>query len=347
MELNKNKRNTLLLTVVLFFSGILVWELSLRSYGYGVSFDDGKEFWAHQRRKVYQSKEKTTVFIGSSRIKYDLDADSWIKETGEIPIQLACVGSTPIPVLNDLAADNKFKGKLIIDVTEKLFYNFKSWPREKPVEGLLYNKSETYAQKISYYIDQFLQTFLVSLDKENFTLTPLINKLPIPQRIGVDPNQFFPVEFERINKYRQSFMTDRFAHDTSQTRKVQGLWKLYGNKSKMDPPIQNFKIDSLMGDIKLKVDKIKKRGGEVIFTRTPSTGAELSNEINTYPREKYWQKLLDITQCQGIHYADYSELASLTCPEFSHLDKRGARVYTKKLISILKEKFRWKFNKVL
>lgn len=347
MELSKNKRYTFLLTILLFFFGVLSWEFYLRNEGYGISYDDGKEFWAHQRRMVYSPKEEATVFIGSSRIKYDLDIESWIKETADFPIQLGCVGSTPIPVLNNLAADEKFKGKLIIDVTEKLFYNFKNWPREKPDEGIKYCKSETYAQRVSYYIDNFLQTFLVSLDKENFTLTPLINKIPLRQRTGVETNQFFPVEFERINKYRQSFMTDRFANDSFQTRKVQGLWKLYGEKGKKDPPTPDFKIDSLIGDIKLKIDRIKKRGGEVVFTRTPSTGSELINENKNYPRERFWQKLLEVTQCQGIHYADYSELTALNCPEFSHLDQNGARIYTKKLISILKEKCGWKFNKTL
>ncbi len=41
--------------------------------------------------------------------------------TSEKVIQLAIDGNSPLPVLNDLANDKIFKGKLVIDVTEGLF----------------------------------------------------------------------------------------------------------------------------------------------------------------------------------------------------------------------------------
>jgi len=332
-----------LFLVIVAISG---WEFYLRKSGYTISYDDGKEFWAHQRRKVYQPKDKTTVFIGSSRIKYDLDAETWFQETGEIPVQLAHVGSTPLPVLQDLANDENFKGKLILDITEKLFFNFGSNPYKRPQDGLSYLCDEAYAQKMSFYVDQALQSYWVFLDKENFTLNPLIDKLPIPRRKDVFVLPVFPREFERVNSHRQSYMTDRFAADTAETKVVQNIWKLYGDMGKKKPPPTAFQIDSLLGIVKTCVDKMKSRGVEIVITRTPSTGDEWNVEKMIFPRDKFWKRILDTTQLKGIHFYDYPELTSLRCPEYSHLDLAGGKVFTKKLSDVLRQDCGWKFQKV-
>lgn len=57
-----------------------------------------RAFMGKQTGDVVWPPDKSTVFIGSSRIKFDLDIDTWEGITGDHAIQLACVGSTPIPV---------------------------------------------------------------------------------------------------------------------------------------------------------------------------------------------------------------------------------------------------------
>ncbi len=60
-----------------------------------------------------------------------------------------------------------------------------------------------------------------------------------------------------------------------------------------------------------------------------------------FPREAYWNRLLKETGCKGIYYADYPVMASLTCPEFSHLSPAGAVTYTHTLVNILKHDKIW------
>ncbi|MBK9108689.1 MAG: hypothetical protein IPM92_10085 [Saprospiraceae bacterium] len=317
------------------------WELYLRHLGFQPAYNDEADFWAHERRKVYQAKDDATVFIGSSRIKFDLDAETWMQETGEQAIQLACVGSTPLPVLHDLANDEKFKGKLIIDITEKLFFNFSPSPYSRPNDGIKYQKEESYAQKASYHIDWFLQTYLVFLDKENFTLNPMFGKLPVPKREGVMLPPSFPSGFERVNQYRQSVITEAFAADTTETRKVKNIWKFFGEMGKKKPRPTASQIDSLLSVVQVDVQKLKSRGVDVVFTRTPSTGDEIAGENFAFPRALYWQRILDTTQCKGIFFTDYPEMAALDCPEYSHLDHSGAKIFTKKLIEILRNEHAW------
>jgi hypothetical protein len=62
-----------------------------------------------------------------------------------------------------------------------------------------------------------------------------------------------------------------------------------------------------------------------------------------YPRDKYWDKLLAYTQCTGIHYSDYPVIAHFECPEFSHLTRSDAKIFTKEFIRILTEEKGWTF----
>src|SRR5579863_2120161 len=111
------------LALSLAFITILSWELHLRHAGNQVTYDDNEALWADKRARVYEPADKATVFIGSSRIKYDLDINTWRALTGKDAIQLANVGSSPRAVLTDLANDPNFRGDLVIDITEGLFFS--------------------------------------------------------------------------------------------------------------------------------------------------------------------------------------------------------------------------------
>lgn len=112
-----------ILTLVIVVIVVLSFEIYLRNKGIVIDYDDGAPLWSDKRAMVYEPSDKAIVFIGSSRIKYDLDQETWKKLTPFHPIQLAIEGSCPRPILEDLANDPNFKGKLVIDVTEGLFFS--------------------------------------------------------------------------------------------------------------------------------------------------------------------------------------------------------------------------------
>src|ERR1700761_8323069 len=105
-----NTAKSAVLAVILAFVAIISWEFTLRHKGLKPDYDDNAELWANSRAMVYEPSNKATVFIGSSRIKYDLDIATWESITGTHAIQLAMVGSSPRPFLTDLANDPNFKG---------------------------------------------------------------------------------------------------------------------------------------------------------------------------------------------------------------------------------------------
>ena len=330
----------------IFLVALLGWELYLRSDGVDNAFDDDAALFANSRKQVYLPKDKSTVFIGSSRIKFDLDQPTWESITGDHPVQLACVGSTPLPVLYDLAQDEKFRGKLIIDVTEGLFFSQNPGNRQRPEDGLKYYHDLTPAQRVSFEINKPLQQSLVLLDKENYSINALFDKLEVKSREGVFMGPIFPRDFERTKLNRQSGMLPAFLADTNQQNRQKEIWAFFA-RGRTKPPIDGAPLDSILQEVKKAVDQIKARGGEVVFVRTPSSGAFLAGEQKGFPREKYWDKILSVTGCRGIHFMDYPETDHYVCPELSHLSPADAIHYTEHLARTLQNEIGWKFLKTL
>ena len=109
------------------------------------------------------------------------------------------------------------------------------------------------------------------------------------------------------------------------------------------PKLGGPKLDSILNTVKADIDKIKARGGQVLFIRTPSSGPFLMGEKMGYPRAQYWDRILATTGCQGIHFEDYPAIAHFECPEFSHLKPSDAIIYTTNLIDILQKEKGWVF----
>lgn len=350
---NKNLVKAAVLTLILVIVSIGSWEFYLRSKGFDTSYYDDPALWAQKRSMIYEPADKATVFIGASRIKFDLDIDTWQNITGDHAIQLACVGSTPVPILQDLANDKNFKGKLIVDVVEGLFFSASAGNAKRPNENMKYYKDQTPAQRASFHINHLLESKFVFLDKEWLSLNELLNGLHVPSRPGVYDFPGFPSEFGRVKFNRQEYMTDKLVADTNIQNKVKSIWDGF---RKMAPPLPppgpvldsvlaatGKEQDSIFNVVKTAVDKIKARGGQVLFVRPPSSGAYLMGEKMNFPREKFWNKLLAVTNCPGIHFEDYPEIAHFICPEFSHLSPADAIVFTKNLIKILQEEKGWSF----
>ena len=331
-----------LFTLFLVIAFVVSWEVYLRNSGNDHAFDDGGPLWSHHRSMVYEPMDESTIFIGSSRIKFDLDHDTWQSVTGDNQVQLSCVGSTPLPVLYDLADDPDFKGKLIIDVTEPLFFSPAPFASASPKKYVQYYHDITPTQRASFWINKPVENTFVFLDKDNYSINALLDKLQIKSRPGVFMFPIFPRDFERNRFDRQCYMKPEFVADTNQHNQVRAIWGILvmGDKT---PPITGAPLDSLLETVKAATDKIKARGGKIVFVRTPSSGPFLTGEQMVFPREKYWDRLLAFTGTKGIHFMDDPATDHYICPEFSHLTPADAVDYTKHLIRTLQTDHNWQF----
>lgn len=329
-----------IIMVVLVLLIICGWEIYLRNQGVRITYDDGPPLWADKRARVYTPADQATVFVGSSRIKFDLDIDTWEKGTGRKAIQLACVGSSPLPVLKDLAEDKNFKGRVVVDVIESIFFSPTPLNYERTEPNIRYFKSRTPAQQASFVLNHALESQFVFLDKESFSLDAELDKLPVQNRPGVKSLPSFPREFhDDVTFGRQSKMMPEFLVDTGMQGQVKNIWLLGMNAAKAAPKPKVDPVPGILGILQDVIGKIRARGGDVLFVRPPSSGMYLTVELARFPRAGFWDKMLEATQCRGIHYADDSATAHLTCLEWSHLTPADAVLYTKALIKTLPPSF--------
>ena len=328
-----------LLAIIVTLVAATSWEIHLRQRGVKPDFDNDADLWTNKRKMVYEPSDQATVILGSSRAAYDIDIPTYEHLTGKRAVQLSMDGSSPRTVFDDLANDPKFKGKVILDVTEMLFYNNIPFMLSTPAENLAYYEKETPAQKVSFTLDVPLEANLVFLNQGFFSLNALLNLFHLKDRPGFQPDLPFPLELNSTDFNRQNRMTDKFLIDTSLQNRVRGIWMMVNGM--LPPPIKGKDLVANLQNLKENVTKIRKRGGDVIFIRTPSSGPVAEIESKVFPKSEYWDKMLTATNCKGVHYKDYPELSNFFCPEFSHLSPRDAMVYTKHLVTILKTDKNW------
>ena len=320
------------------------WELYARSLGYAPTLNDNEDLWTLTRRKV---QPESVVIIGDSRAWFDLDLDELQKGLGKRPIQLAIAGSTFFPVLADLANDKSFHGTIICSFVPMLFFAPPGSPpmerAEKTVKRL---HNQTPAQHVSEYLGMWLEEHLAFLKPDDLSLEGLLNQLPIPNRPGAHVPPTFPPYFDVVDHERRARMWDKCAEPGSElAKRIQQIWlPLF-----TPPPAPSYipqdvfmakmkeGIEKRFADTVAAIEKLRARGGKIVFVRFPHTGGlkELENKI--MPRERSWDPLLQMTHAPGIYYSDFPELSGFNCPEWSHLTAGDSVEFSKRLVPHLRE----------
>ncbi len=333
-----------LFSVVITAVMTLGWELYCRSLGYEPSINDSTDLWA-SRRIVLDAEPDRTVLIGSSRMLFDFDMDVYEQEMGERPVQLATVGTNPLAYLEDLADHPKFSGTVIVGVVPKLFMAPGGPLVAASKKHLDRYRDWSPTQKAGHYIARILERRLAFLNKEDLTLNQLLLRWNPPNREQVKVPPTLPPHFHTVDEERQGGMTD-FAEKTMALQKrIQQIWlPLFSppppnkGQSPEEQKAEHQKADKRIFDrTKKAVDKIRTRGGKVVFLRLPSTGELRALENKYTPRTQIWDRLLTITAAPGIHFEDYPQLTDFDCPEWSHLNKKDSTEFTRRLIPLFKK----------
>jgi hypothetical protein len=328
-----------ILMAFLTIIAVISWEFHLRQQGVGITYNDSQELWADKRSRIYQDPKKATVFIGSSRIKYALDISSWQRITGREAVQLAMEGKSPLSVLEDLANDPEFKGNLVVDVTELFYYSLDPAFNGEPKVNIKYFHDQTYAQKIGFQLNRALESKFVFLNEKSLSLSAKLGDISVKDRNGVYMPPKFPMEFINNGFERQSKMEPEFLSSPQKLEKVRSVWVMIMEMIKNSPPPTENPVPKVIKITKDAVEKIRGRGGDVVFVRTPSSGPFYEMERKTFARSVFWDPLLTATKCEGIHFMDHAEMNHLDCPEWSHLSPKQAIEFTASFIRLLPSKF--------
>src|ERR1700737_2221240 len=331
------------IVVLIVIAPAPAWEIYVRSIGYGPTLNPTEDLWALRRRAV---KPESVVIIGDSRGWFDVDLDELQKGLGKRPVQLAMGGGCAYPVLADLANDETFHGTIICSVVPRMFVAPPgSPPMERAEKAVRRSHTQTPAQRVSQYLAIPLEERVAFLKQEELDLSELLKRLPIPNRPYAQVPPRPPPYCGTLDRERRARMIEECARPGSElARRIQQIWiPLF-----TPPPPPTYipkeqfmaKIGEAIGgrfrDITTAVERIRARGGKIVFVRFPHSGGLKALEDRETPRGKTWDPLLKMTGAPGIYYSDFPELSGFNCPESSHLSAGDSVEFSKRLIPHLR-----------
>jgi hypothetical protein len=337
-------RGITVVVTIIVVAATVAWELFARSLGYAPTLNDNEDLWTKARRKV---QPESLVIIGDSRAWFDVDLDEFEKGLGKRPIQLAAPGSTSLPVLDDLAKDESFHGTIICSVVPHLFFApLGSPPMERAEKNIKRFHNQTPAQRASEELGIRLEERVAFLKPDDLSLEGLLNQLPIPNRPGAHVPPTFPPYFQTEDRERRARMWEKCAEPGSElAKRIQQIWiPLFS----IPPPPSYIPKDVFMAKMKegiekrfadtvAAIEKIRARGGKIVFVRFPHSGGLKELEDKIEPRQQTWDPLLQMTHAPGIYYSDYPELSGFNCPEWSHLTAGDSVEFSKRLVPHLRK----------
>jgi hypothetical protein len=303
--------------LIVALAGAWEWQMRTNVGLRSGDLDDSTQSWAEQRRAV---RPDSTVIVGDSRILFDTDLARFEQLTGTRPVQLAVVGTSARGLLQHMAADENFRGLLIVGMADTMFFRPRTGYGSKYIKAAYENGQPS--QRSGLFLDQHLQNNLAFMDQA-YRLSWLAHRLDTGFRKGVDGPYSDVWKISETFPGRQYFMWDRIERDPYLQKQARLAWD--GFKGKPIPPAL---ADKVVARTRYAVDKIRARGGDVVFVRPPSAPELRVNEDKRLPRQRGWERVLADTRSKGVHADDLPHVQQLNLPEYSHLSRACATVFT-------------------
>jgi hypothetical protein len=318
---------------------ILVWEMYWRDFGATPSYRNSDGQWAAQRRRIDNGEGDKTVLIGSSRVLFDVQLTVWEKLLGERPIQLALEGTSPLPVLEDLAADKNFTGRVLVGIAPDIFFTGFTYRGDT----LTYAKKQGPSQRSGTWLSETLIEPYFAFYDPDFALATVVERQAWPLRPGMKQE----LQVRKLSVHaldRNTRMWSKLVDDPAYAKIAQDTWAYFFTGPPppfMDSPEKLQKvIDEQITKTTKAVAILRARGVEVVFLRSPSDSRYYEFENMAFPRASTWEPLIQKSGAPGIHFEDYPELQGYTLPEWSHMSGSEADRFTAALAPIVESKFK-------
>lgn len=309
--------------VALFVVLLVAWEWRMRALGLEAGdLDDDGSSWAEQRRRIDAGDVRVAI-VGDSRILFDTDLDRFEALTGVRPLQLALPGTNARPFLQDLAGDGNFRGLAVVGIAERSYFRDEAGLMASALDVYRY---EAPSRRSGFLIRRALERRVAFLD-DAYRLSTLVHRLDPDLRPDASSplNDVWKVRGSGAD--RQSWMWQRIESDARLRGHARHVWMLPPPINRRGPVPPGL-IARTQSATREAVARIRARGGDVVFLRPPSTGPMHAAEEKRLPRKRGWDRLLAAAGVRGIHFEDYASMRGLDLPEWSHLSRRCATVYT-------------------
>jgi hypothetical protein len=302
---------------------LLGLELGWRQRGFRPEPRDTPELWSLVRSRASEGDGRPVVLLGSSRFRTDVVPEELSKALGGQPVlELAINASSSLPVLEELAADERFRGRVLCEVSPTMFFSVGySETRTKPAACVEQHRHRPLAANWETRLRVPLQERLAVLHPDLFpksVIHPLLLNRSLPR-----PN---PVWMLADRSYHREF-------DPAKLAEMRAEWvHVFRDTHGVNP--EPGELEALLERVASSVERIRSRGGDVVFVRPVTSGTVRRIEDERFPRAVYWDRLIQRTG-KGVTFEDVPALAHLEAPDESHLDYAGALEFSRFLAGVL------------
>lgn len=310
-----------------FLAALAAWEAYWRAWGAVPGYYNSDGQWALERRRIDHGEGDRTVVIGDSRLLFDLQLPVWERLAGERPIQLSLEGTSAMPVLQQLADDADFRGRMLVGVAPDVFFSGFAYRGDT----VRYYLTETPAQRWGTWLSMRLVEPWFAFYDEDFALAKVLKRQAWPRREGVQQGEAVR-KLSVSERDRNTRMWQKLVDDPAYAAMAQRIWAQdFDTPPPGGPEAAAKRIEEQIDLAAVAVAKLRARGVTVVFVRPPSNGGYIAFEQRTLPRAQTWDRLLERTGAPGIHFEDYPSMQGLSLPEWSHLSPDDADRYTEAL----------------
>jgi len=279
-------------------------------------------------------------------MQLDVDLDTMRKATGREPVQLAIDGSSFVPVLADLAGDDRITGTILVDYQDHVVGDFHR------IDGSVANLTEwhrlqergsvpdfaTIEAWLEDRVHRHLRSFADGSSPFHSLALRIIDADATPQYLVTLPDRERRADYTKVRMpqfYYSRVRRNAGMRDTSDT-----LGQMIPDSELADrigalSPVELPDFGANSKAIGEMVRRIERRGGKVVFIMFPRSGLVREADQRMFPRKMYWDRFLDIVRAPGLNYSDVPELAAFTCPDGAHLDMRDQEAFTRDLMQAL------------
>ncbi|MDB4670728.1 hypothetical protein OAF34_01215 [Pirellulaceae bacterium] len=315
---------------------LAVLEVSARRNGVLASRDRNMVFWQNHRLSLDSQASDTTVCLGASRITFGIDQDQWEDITGERPYNLGLWGASSLPMLNDCAENTSINGKVLCSLSggfafanEKIPFSFRI---SKAIQDLDRNRY-SFTLRSKDWTGPMLQARFAVLNPAIFSPVEILRE---NLRFSTRPNEiaWFHIPY---TVHHTEENQDIFIDDLSDPYYLHQWDTMHQTALEYMARFEPRDLDIAIAQIIKNVKQIEARGGEVIFVNFPVSRFFKEWENQRFPREKYWDEIIEQSGCRGFHYLDHEKTKDLSPPDGSHLMPDEAKIFTRELAKFVNE----------
>jgi hypothetical protein len=298
-----------LLAVALIFT-----ETFWRSLGYLPAGSDIRRF--ARLRKVADGDHEAVALLGSSRVRYGLNPEVLARAVpGWHFHQLGILGNAAMPVLEDLANDLSFQGRVICELNPAQWGG--GYPFTRLPEALAYTHTEATGAYLETILSEWFREHVSFFSYNLLTEAPrILQHKPVPEPERLD--RF--VRFHDLGPAVNESLINNWERGTFESA----------------DRIKRNGYARITQEAMRWVDQIRHRGGGVAFVRMPVDGRLRVVEESAFP---HTQGLIRDVRARGVVVIDFAEMpAHFRCPDGSHLEASEADRFSQLLAKDLAAK---------